>query len=498
MRRIFLGFLILIVPVIGLAALTPTNQQNSGPTPVGVTPLFFVTNTPQSIPLSTYLPSIPTQTVTPSPTITLSPTPSPTVTPSPTLTPSPSPTVPLLTLTPPNRLNLASYVNPTAEITTPEGWSCGDFPCEDDIDGFKQRIRVPTGYDLTHVGRFPGQPMQITYGPDGRLYATIITDPAARTGSVYTLDAEGNVRQYGPRFIAPLGLAFQPGTDVLYVSARVTLMEGGGLWRILPDGNSEAITTDLPCCFQVIDNQPAGMVFGPDGYLYLGVGALTDRAEPPNPRVAQFAELQPYEASILRIQPHTGQIEVFAQGIRYPFDLTFDSTGQFYATDTGLLAGNFDRLLQVSAGGHYGWPYWRGRGCEGCPLPSRDVNLQPDFLNFPPYTLPRGVVAYTGAQFPANVFDSLFVALWHNTENAQRIIRLEPDRVGEENYIPERFVTGLIRPIDVTLDPEGALVIADFIYGHIWRVSFVAEGVEMQTAMPTNTGPIFVTSTPRP
>jgi hypothetical protein len=58
------------------------------------------------------------------------------------------------------------------------GWTCTDFPCEDDIEGFMRRIHVPEGYVLEHAGQFPGQPLQITYGPDGRLYADTL--PLAR------------------------------------------------------------------------------------------------------------------------------------------------------------------------------------------------------------------------------------------------------------------------------------------------------------------------------
>src|SRR5690606_26538247 len=133
----------------------------------------------------------------------------------------PRPTQALVTLTPAVRSDSAPYVHPAASFSEPDGWSCGDFPCEDDIAGFLERIRVPLGYELSHVGQLPGQPMQITYGPDGRLYATLITDPATRTGAVYALDeATGAVTQISADLISPLGLAFQPGTDVLYVSAR--------------------------------------------------------------------------------------------------------------------------------------------------------------------------------------------------------------------------------------------------------------------------------------
>ena len=52
------------------------------------------------------------------------------------------------------------------------------------------------------------------------------------------------------------------------------------------------------------------------------------------------------------------------------------------------------------------------------------------------------------------------------------MIRVDPRRVGDDNYVPQAFVTGLIRPIDVTVAPDGSLVVADYVYGHIWRVVY--------------------------
>ncbi|MBZ0303069.1 MAG: PQQ-dependent sugar dehydrogenase, partial [Anaerolineae bacterium] len=276
---------------------------------------------------------------------------------------------------------------------------------------------------------------------------------------------------------SPVGLAFQPGTDVLYVSSRLTPSQGGALWRVSPGAEPELVLDNLPCCYSLIDNQPQGMVFGPDGYLYLGVGALTDHDESPTPKTQAYADLNPLEASILRIQPHTGAVEPYAQGLRNPYDLTFDSSGQFFATDQGLVSGPGDRLLKVEPGGHYGWPYWRTRGCEACPVKPAGIDILPDAAVFPPYSIPRGVVAYTGTQFPANLFDSLFVVLWNGTENAQRVVIFTPLSLagaGESGEMPlgEPFMTGLIRPVDVAVAPDGSLVVADYIYGHVWRVRY--------------------------
>jgi glucose/arabinose dehydrogenase len=463
--------------IFGLVALVAACSPQTQTFSVTVAPTQIGAGAPVYSPTPTLTP-----TLTPTPTITPSVTPTPTLTFTPTLSPTPTPsftpTQALLTLTPPSREGAPRAVlNVPAEMAPTDGWSCGDFPCADDIDGFMQRIRVPQGYRLEHVGRFPGQPMQIVYGPDERLYATVLENGALRTGAVYVMDEDGQSERYAGDFFSPVGLAFQPGTDVLYVSSRTSLEEGGALWRIAPGREPEIVMDDLPCCYGLIDNQPNGMVFGPDGYLYMGIGALTDHAESRQPDSQPYAEIQPLEAAILRIQPHTGQVEAFAQGLRNPYDVTFDANGQFYATDQGMVSGPGDRVVAVTPGGHYGWPYWRALGCEGCPIKPARLTILPELAYFPPYSIPRGLVAYTGTQFPANVFNSLFVALWNGTETAQRVVRIDPlllNRPANDAAAPpgEAFVTGLIRPIDVTLAPDGSLVIADFIYGHIWRVRY--------------------------
>jgi glucose/arabinose dehydrogenase len=421
----------------------------------------------------------PTFTASPTPTITPSLTPTATLTLTPTTTPTITPTLPLLTLTPVSGDGAPpAYESGPAPLSATAGWSCDDFPCEDDLNGFMERIQTPPGFALEHVGQFPGQPMQLTYGPDGRLYATVLEN-GTRNGAVYAMDENGESERYSGDFVSPVGLAFQPGTDILYVSARVTLEEGGGLWRVPSSGGEPVpVITDLPCCYSVIDNQPNGLIFGPDGYLYMGIGSLTDRAESQNPKSEPYAEIHPLEAAVLRIQPHTGEVAVYAQGLHNPYDLAFDAAGQLYATDGGLVSGIGDRLLAIDEGGHYGWPYWRTRGCEECPPKPGNVTISDDLFRFPDNSAPRGLIVYTGTQYPINYFNHLFVVLWNGIPGGQRVVRIDPQNIPqavEDDVLPEAepFITGLIRPIDVTIAPDGSLVVADFIYGHVWRVRYV-------------------------
>lgn len=269
--------------------------------------------------------------------------------------------------------------------------------------------------------------------------------------------------------LSPGGLVFRPGTDILYLTGRTA--DGlGALWSLQPGDPPRLLRDDLPCCQSLIAGQPNGIAFGADGYLYLAAGATTDHGEavPDNPLT--FATPTPWEGAILRLPPDGSTVEVLGRGLRDPKDLAILADAQIYVTDIGLFTGPGDRLLRLERGGHHGWPYWRERGCADCaPLPP-NVEPVPDWLPLPYDSGPRGLVAYYADHFPAEYFGNLFVSLWNAVEGGQRVIRVRL----LPNGLPltSAFITGLIRPIDVTVAPDGALIVADYIYGHLWRVRY--------------------------
>ncbi len=115
-----------------------------------------------------------------------------------------------------------------------------NYPGNDDRFGWENRINVPSGFNVSYIGRIEGNPTSITFGPDGLLYA------ANQQGSIYTMDSNGNVGFYAGGFNTPTGIAFRPGTSQLYVSDRTLNENVGGESQISIVGQGQ-IVGGLPC-----------------------------------------------------------------------------------------------------------------------------------------------------------------------------------------------------------------------------------------------------------
>ncbi len=97
---------------------------------------------------------------------------------------------------------------------------------------------------------------------------------------------------------------------------------------------------------------------GPDGMLYLAVGNLDqlawdDNGSPPSGPETELL------GTILRVDPGSGDVEVFATGLRNVFGITFDGEGRLWGVDNdGPGRGNwrFEELLHLQGGLDYGFP----------------------------------------------------------------------------------------------------------------------------------------------
>jgi YD repeat-containing protein len=354
-----------------------------------------------------------------------------------------------------------SSINATL-VSPPASGSCGKYPCNDDIAGWEARIHLQPGFNAKHIATVSGHPTSITYDPNGQLVASTME------GSIYRFDAAGGSTIIASGFHLPIGLAYRPGTFDLYVASRSfpadAVPNEGKVTIVHPDGSKDDIVTALPCCYTAQEHQPDSIAFGPDGKVYLSIGARGDHGEVPGqPDVP--ATLTPLEAGILRFNPDGSNVERYATGLRNPYDLVFDANGNLYATDNSPDFGPPDRLQRIVQGGYYGYPYYAG--CGVCAPAPADLNITPPFATFIPHGAVTGITAYLAHQFPVDYFNNLFVTLWSAFPGAQKIVRIQlsPFKISD-------FALGLADPVDVTVSPEGALVVADWATGHIFKISY--------------------------
>ncbi|MFW5942378.1 MAG: PQQ-dependent sugar dehydrogenase [Chloroflexota bacterium] len=395
---------------------------------------------------------LPTET----PAATPSATPSASAAPAETETPpgeaQATPTVvdaPLLTMTPyPGPTPTAAPLNePVPQAQTGE-YECGDYPCFDDAEAWEARIRLPEGFVARYYAQVEPHPTSLQFGPDGLLYV------ARQEGEIVTVDDAGNVQPYLDGFYHLVSLAFQPGTERLFAASRAEGNDAAIIW-VVEEGQATPLFDDLPCCYGGW-HQANGIAFGPDGYGYVGLGALSDHGE--------SQPLHPLEATVLRFDPGGEEVEVFASGLRNTFDITWDGAGRLFGSDNGPDHGPPEEFHLIEPGGHHGFPYYEG--CESCPEAPADLEIVAPVQQMLARSAPTGVTSYLHEHFPG-YYNNLFLTLWSAFPGAQKVVRFGPGGEGMTD-----FATGFAAPVDVTVGPDGALFVADWATGVIFEIRY--------------------------
>lgn len=328
-----------------------------------------------------------------------------------------------------------------------------DYPDNNDKTGWENRINLPAGFDVTYVGRVEGHPTSMAFGPDGLLYI------ANQEGSIFTMDSSGGVSTFASGYNTPTGIAFRPGTGQLYVSDRVRNESVGGESQISIVGQGQLIG-GLPCCYTFL-HAANGIAFGPDGMGYVGVGARADHGEILDGSGRQD-ELHPLEASILRFNPDSGEVSVYARGLRNPYDIAWDANGTLWATDNAPDYGPPEEVHRIVPGAEHGYPWY---DCDTCFSPPPGVEVLPPTYTFVPHSSPTGITVYKASQFPSNYYNNKFVTLWSAFAGAQKLMRLADGP-------PQNFATGFAAPIDVIVGPDGSMYVADWATGIIFKISY--------------------------
>jgi putative membrane-bound dehydrogenase-like protein len=322
---------------------------------------------------------------------------------------------------------------------------------------------VPPGFSLIKFADLY-RPTGFDFDEQGRLFVT------SQDGNVYILydenkDGRADSRStFATGYYFPLGVAVHDASGEVYVSyqgAITVLMDTNG------DDKSDTerfLVDDLPFDKHQNDN----LEFGPDGWLYIGVGSTCDACEDPDPR----------SASILRFHVETGATEVFATGMRNPFDLAFHpKTGALFATDNGRddlgMEAPFEELNHITQGGDYGYPScWNEQDQPGC------ENTIPPIAVFESHSSANGVDFYHGEQFPSEYRGNAFVSIFGSWLKAgvqtgiQRVV-LTPSGgtyAAEANWFI-RFPTGVM-PLPLLFGADGAMYVGDYVNDAIYRISY--------------------------
>jgi glucose/arabinose dehydrogenase len=224
--------------------------------------------------------------------------------------------------------------------------------------------------------------------------------------------------------------------------------------------------------------------FGPDGKLYIQVGA--------NCNVCEINS--GIHGMIRRYNPDGTGMEIVARGVRNTVGFDWHPvTKELWFTDNGRdWAGNdgpedeLDRVVPGQEGAFYGFPYCHAQGivdpdikkpnaCAGVTLPAALLG---------PHTAALGIKFYTGAMFPQNYRNVAFIAR-HGSWNREKqsgydvvVARIDGGRARIEP-----FMTGLLdertnmyygRPSYVLPLADGSLLVSDEHNGAVYRITYQA------------------------
>lgn len=386
-------------------------------------------------------------------------------------------------------------VLPNMTIARPAAW--GD-----------RQPTVPPGYTVRAIATDLGIPRQTLVLPNGDIlvaegrggnapklkpkdvvagYIKGKGNTSVPSGNRLTLlrdaDGDGNYELrtvFADQLNAPYGLALVG--DTLYVANQDALVSFGYRIGQTRASGTPVKVTDLPSAIN--HHWTKSLAASEDGrFLYVGIGSNSNITER-----GMTAEVE--RARVWQVDTATGAHKVYATGLRNPTALAIQpGTGVLWAVvnERDEIGPNLvpDYLTSVREGGFYGWPfaYW------GQHVDTRVMPQDPDKVAAsiaPDYALGSHVaalgVAFSVPAMGGAFADGVFVGehgSWNRSPPVGYKVVFVPFRNGRPAGDPVDFVTGFRgedgktrgRPVGVTVDPRGALIVADDLSNTVWRVT---------------------------
>ncbi len=339
-----------------------------------------------------------------------------------------------------------------------------------------ETLRVPPGFRVELLTEAMPSAREMALSPAGILYV------GSRTGKVYALPLQvpgATVRVVASGLEQPVGVAWRDGS--LYVSA---------VSRVVRLDRIDSRLDDPPVPVVVSDRFPTEthhgwkfIAFGPDGKLYVPVGAPCNVCHRDEDRYA----------NLMRMNADGSSLEVVARGIRNTVGFDWHPvTHELWFTDNGAdMMGDDvpdDELNRITAPGqHFGYPF-----CHAGDVPDPEFGAgHPCSRYVPPvgklgaHVAALGMRFYTGSNFPQAYRHNLFIAehgSWNRSSKVgYRVVRVVLDAAGKV-VRQEPFVEGWLRgerawgrPVDVLVAPDGSLLVSDDYAGAVYRVRYTGK-----------------------
>jgi len=350
----------------------------------------------------------------------------------------------------------------------------------------RQTLLLPNGDILVAEGRGGNAPkLKPKDVIAGKIKAQGTTGVASGDRLTLLRDADGDGTYelntvFAENLNAPYGLALVDGT--LYVANQDALVRfeyEEGQTRASSD---PVEVTKLPS--EINHHWTKALAASTDGrLLYVGIGSNSNVAER-----GMTAEVG--RAVIWEIDPASGMRRTLATGVRNPTALAVHpATGQLWAVvnERDELGPNLapDYLTAIQDGGFYGWPYsYWGQNVDTRVKP-QDPELVATAIT-PDYSLGSHVaplgLAFSSEAMGEGFAEGAFVGehgSWNRKDPVGYKVVFVPFQDGRPSGDPVDFVTGFLgedgltrgRPVGVTVDPRGALIVADDLSNTIWRVT---------------------------
>ncbi|WP_230471294.1 PQQ-dependent sugar dehydrogenase [Hymenobacter jejuensis] len=344
-------------------------------------------------------------------------------------------------------------------------------------DANLSKIKLPAGFAISYFAQNVSGAREITVGPDGTVYV------GTRNDKVYALpdrNKDGRADEVvtiATGLNAPNGVAVRNGA--LYVAEINRVLRYDNIAQHLKQKPKPAVVYN-----QLPSKEWHGyryIAFGPDGKLYVPVGAPCNSCLPE----------EPIFGTINRMNADGTGFEIVANGVRNTVGFDWSPVDKaLWFTDNGRdnLGDNVpaDELNRASGPGlHFGFPYFfagdipdpefgKGKSSNTYTKPARKLG---------PHVAALGMKFYTGKQFPTQYRNQIFIpehGSWNRSSKiGYRISLVRLDATGKQATSYETFAQGWLqgqqawgRPVCLLQLADGSLLVSDDQNDAIYRISY--------------------------